>query len=300
VVGLLLGGWFFATEIQRSQVVKTDPNVSATSIAGVTPSPTQQNHGSKLGWSTGYYVGWLQSKYPPQMIPWKSLTYLSQFSLMSNRDGTVTIAHQLTPEFMQMAVAEAHKHNVKILISIGGVEDSNFDAACNVTNRSKFVNNIVNMMQTYGYDGVDMDVERDFNHADFTNCFQELRRSLNKITPHPTLSMAAVPEWQASMAALVAQYVDQINLMSYWSNVSKVGTLLNNFTSLGIPKSKLGIGLGLGNDGGVDTNATNCGTKAKYAVDNSYGGVMEWIITDDLDAHNGQTPCLDAVSNYVL
>jgi GH18 family chitinase len=151
----------------------------------------------------------------------------------------------------------------------------------------------------YGYDGVDMDVEWDFDHTDFTNCFRDLRSALDKITPRPALTMAVVPEWQASMAALVAQYVDQINLMSYWSDASGAGTLLDKFTSLGIPRSKLGIGLGLGNDGGRDTNAVNCDAKAKYAIDNSYGGVIEWIVTDDLDAHNGQTPCLDAVSNYV-
>jgi GH18 family chitinase len=266
---------------------------------GVTPSPTQQSNTSKLGWSTGYYVGWLKTKYTPEMIPWKSLTYLAQFSLLSNRDGSLTIAHQLTPEFMQATVAEAHKHNVKILITVGGADDENFDEACNANNRSNFVNNVLNVIKTYGYDGVDMDVERDFNRTDFANCFKELRRTLNTLTPQPVLAMAVVPEWQAAMTALVAQYVDQINLMSYATNVNGMGALLNKFTSLGIPKSKLGIGLGLGDGGGVDTNSVSCDAKAKYAIDNSYGGVMEWMITDDLDAHNGQTPCLDAVSNYV-
>jgi hypothetical protein len=315
VIGLLLGGWLFAIGKQQSQAVKGVAKASATSIStsrrgetpspvsvgGVTPSPAQQSTGLKLGWSTGYYVGWLQSQYPPQMIPWASLTYLSQFSLMSSssRDGSVVLAHHLTPEFMQAAVAEAHKHNVKILISVGGVEDNNFDAACNVNNRSKFVSGLVNIMQTYGYDGIDMDIEQDFDHTDFTNCFRDLRSALDRITPRPTLTMAVVPEWQAYMAVLVAQYVDQINLMSYWSSVDAVVTLLDNFTSRGIPRTKLGIGLGLGSDGSTDTNAVKCDAKAQYAINNGYGGVMEWVITDDLDAHNGQTPCLDAVSHYV-
>lgn len=272
-----------------------------TSNFSPTP-PTQQNNGMKLGWSSGYYPGWLQTAYPPQTLPWKGLTYLIQFSVMSNRDGSInTGGHQLTPAFMQAAVAEAHKHNVKILISIGGEDDNNFDGACSSASRATFVNNLVNLMQTYRYDGIDLDIEQDFGypaHTDYIACVQELRSALDKITPRPTLTMAADPDWQAQMASQVAQYVDQVNLMSYGTDVNGIGAKLQNYTSRGIPKSKLGIGLGIG-AGGIDNNAANCDAKAKYAVDNSYGGIMEFIITEDMANHNGQTPCFDAISNYV-
>jgi len=232
------------------------------------------------------------------------MTQLNHFSVMTSpsRNGGVVLAHSLTPAFMQAAVAVAHQHNVKIYIAVGGAEDNNFDAACNNTNRSTFINNLVSIMQTYGYDGIDLDIEQDFgspNHIDYIACVQQLRTKLNAITPRPGLSMAADPDWQAYMAATVAQYLDQINLMSYWTDVNGIGAKLDNFTSLGIPKSKLGVGFGLGDDGGIDTTAAACNAKAKYVVNNGYGGVMEWILTDDQALHNGQTPCLTAVAQYV-
>lgn len=267
-----------------------------------TPIPTQQNNGL-LGWSSGYYVGWKQGGYPPQTIPWRAITHLIQFPLLPTRDGSVVPSSQLTPAFMRAAVAEAHQHNIKILISVGGAGNNNFDVVCSPTIRNTFINNLVNVMQTYGYDGIDLDIEQDFGypaHTDYIACVQGVRSALDKIAPRPTLTMAVDPGWQSYMASQVWQYVDQINLMSYFDNVNVTANNLNNFTSRGIPKSKLGIGLGVGDSGGIDTNAANCNAKTQYAVNNGYGGVMEWTITDDQLLHNGQTPCLDAVSNYVL
>lgn len=260
--------------------------------------------GPTVNWSTGYYVGWQQAAFPPASLPWKSITHLNHFSVMSSsaRNGAVVLAHSLTPTFMQAAVAEAHKHNVKIYIAVGGAEDHNFDAACNNTNRTTFINNLISIMQTYGYDGIDLDIEQDFgspDHTDYIACVSQLRAALNTITPRPGLTMAADPDWQAYMAVKVAQYLDQINLMSYWTNAAGMAAKMNNYTSLGIPKSKLGIGLGLGDDGGIDTTAAACDAKTAFAANNGYGGVMEWMVTDDQRLHSGQTPCLDAVAAYL-
>jgi hypothetical protein len=280
------------------------PSVSQSQIPAVSPivSPLVFKSGTKLGWSSGYYPGWLQSTYPPQTLPWKGLTYLIQFSIMSNSDGSLqTTAHSLTPAFMQEAVTEGHKHNVRVLLSIGGDDDNNFAGACSSANRARFVANLVTIMQTYGYDGIDLDIERDFGypaHADYIACVQSLRTALDAISPRPTLSMAADPSWQAYMVSQVAQYADQINLMSYRTDVSGIGAELNNYTSHGIPKSKLGIGLGVG-AGGIDNDALHCNGKANYAVSNAYGGIMEFVITEDMANHSGQTPCFDAIAPYL-
>lgn len=277
-----------------------------TPLPTISPSPVATQHpDSLLGWSSGYYAAWRQASYPPQMIPWKAITYLIYHSVMtsSQRNGSLNLqAHQLTPAFMQAAVAEAHKHKVKILLSVGGAEDRNFDAACNPLNRAAFIHHLVQLLQTYGYDGIDLDIEQDFGypaHSDYVACVQGLRSALDQLTPRPTLTMAADADWQGYMASQVWHYVDQINLMSYWTDVKGIAAKLHNFTSRGIPKSKLGIGMGLGDSGGVDTTAAQCDAKANYATTNGYGGVMEWLITDDLALHHGQTPCTDALSHYV-
>lgn len=251
-----------------------------------------------VSWSSGYYPGWQQAAHPPQTLPWNAITVLNQFSVMtsSSRDGTITLAHSLTPAFMQAAVAQAHSHHRKILIAIGGAEDNNFDAACNPTNRGKFIANLVGIMQSYGYDGIDLDIEQDFGspaHTDYIACVAGVRAALDRISPRPMLTMAADPDWQAYMAVQVWQYVDQINLMSYWADVTAIPSKLNNYTSRGIPKSKLGVGLGTGSDGGIDTTAAACGAKTQYVVNNGYGGVMEWQIQD------GSTACLAAVALHV-
>src|SRR5260370_36504128 len=98
------------------------------------------------------------------------------------------------------------------------------------------------------------------------------------------------------MAAPVAQYVDQINLMPYWNEVNAIPSRLANYTSLGVARSKLGVGLGLGSDGGIDTTAAARAAKTQYVLSNGYGGVMEWLITDDQAVHGGQQPCVDAIS----
>lgn len=262
------------------------------------PNPTQPNNGIKLGWSSGYYVGWLQSTYPPQTIPWKDFTHIIHFSLKTNRDGSLMYTHGMTPAFMQALVTEAHKHNVKALLSIGGDDDQNWDGACSSASRATFVHTLVSTMQTYGYDGLDLDIEQDFgypNYTDYASCIQQLRSALDKITPRPTLSMAVVPEWQAYQASHAWQYIDQLNMMSYGTDASRIGNLINNFTSLGFPKSRLGIGI----DFVANDNAPWCGGLAQYAVNNGVGGIMEWVITEDQAQHNGQTPCLNAISNYV-
>jgi GH18 family chitinase len=57
--------------------------------------------------------------------------------------------------------------------------------------------------------------------------------------------------------------------------------------------------LGIGIDFVANANASWCGGLAQYAVNNGVGGIMEWVITEDGSQHNGQTPCLDAISPYV-
>jgi GH18 family chitinase len=255
-------------------------------------------------WSSGYYTGWQQAGYPPQQIPWQAITDLIQFSVMTspNCDGSIdTTAHSLTPAFMQAAVAEAHQQHRKILLSIGGAEDNNWDAACNATNRATFIGNLVGLLRQHGYDGIDLDIEQDRQspaHPDYIACVAGIWSALERISPRSLLTEAADPNWQAYMLVQVYQYLDQINLMSYGVDAGTIATDLNNYTSRGIPKTELGVGLGI--DSGVDgSNPADCAAKAQYVVNNGYGGVMAWDVAADAVLHNGQTPCFTGIAPYV-
>jgi len=254
-------------------------------------------------WSSAYYPGWLQSGHTMASLPWSGMTQINDFSLMTStaRNGSIVLGHSLTTSNMQALVTAAHQHGIKINISIGGAEDNNFDAACSTTNRSTFVSNLISYVTTYEFDGVDLDIEQDFNHTDYQNCVHAIRTALDQLpTPRKTLTMSADPDWQAGMASLVQQYVDQINLMSYWGTVTDIPAELNNYTSLGIPASKLGVGIGLNeNDMTEYKNPASCNAKAGYVAANGYGGVMEWTLTDDQDQNAGKTPCFDNIASYM-
>jgi hypothetical protein len=278
------------------------PTASPTRTA--TPTATATAASGRVGWSTGYYPGWEQPAYPPSMVPWGALTHLVQFSLLTGaaRDGSInTTAHGLTPQLMQAAVAEAHKRNKPILISIGGAEDNNWDAACAAANRNTFIANLVGVVRQYGYDGVDLDIEQDWqspDHPDYIACVAGVRAALDKLSPRPLLTEPGDPDWQAYMLAQVWPYLDQINLMSYWGNVMISQAGLANYTGRGIPRALLGIGVGI--DDGVDgANPADCGAKAAYAAGNGYGGVMEWTVPADAALHGSQTPCFNAIAPYV-
>ena len=255
--------------------------------------------GARVGWSSAYYVAWEQGAHPPSTLPWSDISVLIHFSVKTSsaRNGTInTTTHGMSPASMQATVAAAHQHGKKILLSIGGSDDLNWDAACSATYRSTFISNLVGLMRTYGYDGLDLDVEQDFGspaHTDFIACVSGIRAALNTINPRPMLTEPGDPSWQAYMIAPVAPYLDQINLMSYWGSVTQIPAEIANYTGRGVPKTKLGVGLGL-DPGMIDTNVSSCQAKTAYAANNGFGGVMEWIVTDA-----AAPACMAVVGSYL-
>ncbi|KOC59780.1 Chitotriosidase-1 [Habropoda laboriosa] len=122
--------------------------------------------------------------------------------------------------------------STKAMIAMGGWNEGSIkysQMASNPAIRSRFVQNVVNFLKTYNFDGFDLDWEypnqRGGNAADkqnFVNLLSELRQELNK---HGFLLSVAVgaAESSASQSYLisqVAQYADFINLMTYDLNGS--------------------------------------------------------------------------------
>jgi hypothetical protein len=180
-------------------------------------------------------------------------------------------------------VTASHDHGVQCILSIGGSDDQNWDAACNATNRATFVQNIIKIVTQYGYDGVDLDVEQDFgypNHADYVATCAALKAALDALPGHHILTAASDPSWQYLMTSQAAQYFDQINLMSYNDTVANAATDFANYTNLGVPVSKLAMGIGM-DPGMTDANnPKDAAAKAAFVVNNGGGGVMEWLMTD--------------------
>jgi outer membrane biosynthesis protein TonB len=277
------------------------PTPTPTPVPTPTPTPvppTPTPAATRLTFSTGNNLGWLAL--PPAQLPWNSINVLMEFSVMTspNRDGTIDLAssnHGLTPQSLTADITAAHQRGKKALIVIGGSDDQNWDGACSSANRGKFATNAAALVQTYGSDGLDLDIEQDFgypNYVDLTACVAGIRASLK---PGAILSNDSDLTWQAFMTSHYARYFDFINLMSMWQTVSQLPTMVASYTSLGIPASKLLIGLGTDASDSprqADLTAAACNAKAQYVLDNALGGLMNWFITNS-------TPCTDAVATHL-
>lgn len=137
----------------------------------------------------------------------------------------------------------AHNHNVKVLVSVGGwtLSDNFPGIAADAVKRQTFAQSCVNLLQTYNFDGIDLDweypgyAEHNGTPADkvnFTLLLQAVRSAIDTygtsigkqflltaaVSSSP--SLAANVEWEN-----VAPLLDMINLMSYdyfgaWDPVS--------------------------------------------------------------------------------
>ncbi|SPE61028.1 Chitinase-like protein (modular protein) [Verrucomicrobia bacterium] len=232
-------------------------------------------------WVTGYYPGYEQSRLAPSNIDFSTITHVIHFSLGPNSDGSLDAGiNSLTPSYSTDLVTHAHAAGRKALICVGGAStESMFQGATAGTNLVAFVNNIINFMSAYGYDGVDLDWEplTATDIPQYTNFVTRLRTALDGFSPHKLLTVAAQaypvygdPPAQYTMFAMLQSQLDQINIMTYdlsgawegwvtWYNspiydggfefpnttelVPSVDGSVANFRTNGVAPGKLGIGL---------------------------------------------------------
>jgi hypothetical protein len=235
----------------------------------------------KVGWSLGYYCGWDQDGgFKPAQINWKAFTHIAHFTVFPNNDGSLDVnGNGLSDANCKAAVAEAHKNGVKIVFSIGGAQvKDRFKNACAPENIHKFVKNLLDFMRKYGYDGIDTDWEENFDDAKFEALHKELRDSIDRISPKPLLTIAG-GGYFAAHCARAHPYVDIMNTMSYDVPLGGMAQEMREFTSRGVPKEKLGVGIGIGGGGSmVDVDSASAKGKVLFALNNGFGGVMEWAV----------------------
>ncbi len=215
---------------------------------------------------------------PTEEIDWEAFTHMFYFSLLVNRDGTLSpIAdyHNFSPDRISSITVAAHNHQTPVLFTVGGWGNyEGFSSAIRPENRQNFIKNLISTLKTWGFDGIDLDMEP-IEKADvenYTIFVTELRRELNKLTTplgyRPMLTAAA--EWQPEMFAEIADRFDQINLMTYdfsgpwegwvsWHNapvynggyyfeknnrpLPSADRMVSTFMEAGVPAEKLGIGI---------------------------------------------------------
>jgi chitinase len=244
-------------------------------------------------WVTAYYAGWSQGGVnngvlPAEQIDYSAIGHIIHFALVPNPNGTLDDQkNSVTAANANVLISCAHAAGKKVLIAVGGWgSESAFRSATNGTTRATFVNNLVNLMRTRRYDGIDVDWEplNSGDAANYSAFVTDLRTALNAVTPRPLLTMAT--QWTAPISASVASQVDQINIMTYdlagawsgwvvWHNAATydggvtIGSqtisadgFVNKWNAAGVPLSKLGIGIDFygyvwsGGDGTPSSGAT--------------------------------------------
>lgn len=250
----------------------------------------------------GYYPSWRWS-YRNNLvnqwtIPYHKLTSINYAFFFPLPDGKIvgidTIAHDriLKGEYdpkndsfrpNTSLIELAHKNGVKVLLSIGGWEDSeNFpEVAADQVKRANFAHCCVKLIKEYGFDGIDVDWEypgyephqgTTQDKPNFTLLLQTVRDSIDTYsakTGKNYLLTAALPAGKSHVENIevknIAAILDQLNIMTYdffgaWDSLSnhnsplyapEQGDTTQNFDSAfklytmdyGIPANKINLGV---------------------------------------------------------
>ncbi len=144
-------------------------------------------------------------------------------------DGTFTessvnsynYTHYL-PKMKQYVIPKAHEKGTWVVLSICGVDgayDTAFETICQSDSLiDTFVNNIIGLINTYGFDGVDIDWETPSDGALFTKLMSKLYPAVKANNPDHLVTAAigggmwAPPYYDLENSA---QYLDYINMMTY-------------------------------------------------------------------------------------
>jgi chitinase len=184
-------------------------------------------------WVGAYVPGWAQEGSAQfQDYEFDSITYLLHFAVFVRRNGSFDLrSNELTPNKMRDLVAQGHHSGRKVLLVVGGERaNKGLRIACSPKNLTHTVRTLVNLVETYGYDGIDMDWEptsaRDAQL--YAEAIKSLRTSLDEISArrnHTRMVLSTAIEvdlnddrYMQSLTQILSHlrpYLDQINLMTY-------------------------------------------------------------------------------------
>jgi len=248
-------------------VVATSVTDASKSAAAAVSVAAKAQSGT---WVSGYYVGYQASMYPAAKVDFSAITHLMVGAILPNADGTLDKSFYIDavngPAMARDLATRAHTAGRRAILMVGGAGSlAGWQGASSAANLSAFVDNLVGTMQNLEYDGLDLDWEP-ISSADQPRLLA-LVQALRAKVPGALITMpinfviGAADPWYAQ----VAPYLDQMNIMSYgmsdvwpgwqsWhsaalsgessSHPSSVSSSANAFAAAGVPKGKIGIGIG--------------------------------------------------------
>jgi len=249
----------------------SSPSNAVVPTGSTTSPPPPPPPGAR--WVSGYYVGYQRDLYPVETVDFTNLTHLFVGRIIPATDGSVITHFDIDnvngPAMAKRLAVRAREAGRMAVLMLGGAgERAGFVGAASNANRAKFVANLLATMDDLGYDGIDVDWEpvEEVDKAPLLALLQELRAA----RPNMILTMPVSwvnPNWQTvdPFYVQVANVVDQMNIMSYymagtwggwlsWHSSalagaggqypSSVSGSAQLYVDAGVPRAKLGIGLG--------------------------------------------------------
>lgn len=215
-------------------------------------------------------------------------------------------------------IATLHAQGKKVIISVGGQNGT--ISVSDATSAANFANSVFGLMQTYGFDGVDIDLENGINPTFMGNALQQLSAKAGSsliITLAPqTIDMQSTGDGYFQLALNIKNILTIVNMQYYNSgtmngcdgNVYAEGTenfltalaciqlqggLRPDQVALGLPASSSAAGGGVVApsvvNAALDCLATgnNCGSFKPSATYPGIRGAMTWSI--NWDVSNGSS-----------
>ena len=217
----------------------------------------------------GYYPQWVQGSFTPDKIDYSVITHVLHSFAWPDEDGNILHYDNMLSQAINNTV---HENGAKILLVLGGWGQSwGFPSTVSTPDiRAVFINNIINICETYGYDGIDIDWEQPVNSIEknnLTSFITELREAFDAIHPEWIISMAIpVSNWSGQHYDFtqLKQSVDFFNAMTYdihgsWTNHAGHNSPLYP-SPPGDPEGSVSTGINyLVNTRGIESSKVNVG-----------------------------------------
>jgi GH18 family chitinase len=196
-------------------------------------------------------VGYATDAAVPVVIPYDKLTHINYAFLIPNDDGT--FVPLLNAWMVGDLITRSHEQNVKVLVSVGGWGwDAQFEKmAADPALRTKFVQNLLKVIDQYHFDGADIDWEYP-DPGDSSLNFLALMRELRAALPKDKLLTAAVVaqgEYGMGIPNEAFALMDFVNIMAYDNSGAQHSSLdfakssLDYWLGRGLPPEKATLGV---------------------------------------------------------
>lgn len=217
----------------------------------------------------GYYPQWVQGSFTPDKIDYDVITHVLHSFAWPDEQGNILHYDNMLSQSINNTV---HDNGAKILLCFGGWGQSwGFPSSVSTPEiRAVFINNIIDICETYGYDGIDIDWEQPVNSTEknnLTSFIAELREAFDATHPEWIISMAIpVSNWSGQHYDFtqLKQSVDFFNAMTYdihgsWTSHAGHNSPLYP-SPPGDPEGSVSTGINyLVNTRGIESNKVNVG-----------------------------------------